>query len=249
MSAATAAALGLVPPREGRAALEHDPTFETVELGWSALRGVVDLGADALRSAGVDVPALPDGSLEELLVLPLTGDWAAIRQGATAARQVERAATTWSRAVAAHGVRAAATWQGAAAASYVVRVEALALAGRAWAGLLGLAADVLDEVARECERLAVRVEELVVELGERLVRLVRALLVRVSGPLGWAVIALDVLTDGPGAVTDLVDDLRRVADLVDTLRHLQEQVHDWARVQAARLDALDGLHDVLRAGA
>lgn len=241
----TAAALGLVPPRAGGEERSHDTTFEAWDLGLSALRDVVNLGIRAINQAGVGLPELPDGSLEELLVLPLSGDWSAIRQNAVACHQVEDALSTWSRHVVGLGVHAALVWRGAAASSYVVRVEGLALAGRAVGLVVGRTALLLDEVADFCEALAVRVERLLVELGEALARLARRILTRAAGPLGWAVFAADVATSGIGAVTDIVDDVRRVADTIDTLTALQHQVADWARVQAARLESSGGLPDLV----
>lgn len=248
-STATAIALGLIPPREGDAELTHDPDFAAWDLGLSALRDTANLGIRAVNAVGADLPELPEGSLEELLVLPLSGDWAAIRQNAVACHQVEDALVTWSHRVGALGLQAATFWHGAAGSSYVVRVEALALAGRAVALLVGRAATLLDEVADFCERLAVRVEHLVADLLETLARLVRRILTRVAGPLGWGVFAVDVATSGLDAVTDVVDDARRVAEMVDTLTALQHQVADWARVQAARLEPIVGLPDLVPATA
>ncbi|GEP36487.1 hypothetical protein NPS01_01500 [Nocardioides psychrotolerans] len=245
MTSTTAAALGLLPPREGEAERAHDATLEAWDIGLSALRDVVNLGIRAINQAGAGLSELPDGSLEELLVVPLSGDWEAIGQNAVACHQVEDALSTWSRRVLGLGVHAALVWRGAAASAYVVRVEGLALAGLALAVTVGRAALLLDEVADFCERLAVRVERLLVDLGETLARLARRILTRIAGPLGWAVFAADIATSGMGAVSDIIDDVRRVADTIDTLTALQHEVSSWAQVQAARLESFGGLPDLV----
>ena len=53
-----------------------------------------------------------------------------------------------------------------------------------------------------------RVEELVVELGEAMGRLARTLLARVAGPAGWAAFGDEVALKGLDAFTDIVDDVR-----------------------------------------
>jgi hypothetical protein len=130
-----------------------------------------------------------------------------------------------------------------------VRLHAHALAARGLGDLLGAGAQVLDEVADFCEDLAVRVEELVVELGETMGRLARTLLTRVAGPAGWAAFGAEVALKGLDAFTDIVDDVRRVLATIDTLLELQATVGAWAEEQRDRLDLLLDLPGLLPAAA
>ncbi|MBJ7529510.1 MAG: hypothetical protein JHD04_08325 [Nocardioides sp.] len=207
----------LLAPEEGDPQRRHDATFESWDTAFSAMRDTINLGVRALNGVGAGLPELPGGSLEELVVLPLSGDYTAIRQNATAC------------------VTTGSAWAACAA-----RIEGLALAGRAVGAAL-----VLEEVADVSERLGVEVEHLVVELGKAMARLVRALLSRASGPAGWAALAAEVAMKGLDAITDLVDDVRLVVDLVQRLLELKETVPVWARHVGDRLALLASLPDLV----
>ena len=227
--------LHLVDPAPGRPELRHDATFGLWDASISALRDVVNTGIRALNQVGAGLPTLPEGSLEELLVLPLTGDYGAIRQNATACHQVADALGTWT----ANLVRVSATvdprWDGLAGTAFTARLGVQAVAAGGLAEVVRRGSLLLEEVAEVSERLGVRVEELLVDLGKAIARLARRLLARVGGPAGWATFAGELALRGLDAVTDIVDDVRRVLDLVDAVRELHRFVADWAEVQRDRL--------------
>lgn len=239
--------LDLAAPEEGADTLRHDPTFEAWDASVSGLRDIVNLGIDALNQLGAGLPRLPDGSLRELLVEPLTGDCGVIRANATACGQVRDALAT----VAGNQVRlvtwADPVWGGQAMAAWATQVGGRALATRTLGELIARAAPVLSEIADFCERLTVEVEGLVVELGERIQRLVVKLLSRVSGPLGWGALAADVAIRGYGVIADLIDDVTRVVDIVERLLSMHEEVLGWAQEQRDRLESLLDLPEVLAA--
>jgi hypothetical protein len=237
----------LTPPPEPPDTVRHDPTFHAWDAQVCAVRDTVNRGVDAINACGFDVPRLPDGSLRELLVEPLTGDHGAIRQNALACGTVRDALV----AVAGEQTRLTAwlapSWTGRAGGAAVLDLGSRALATRALGELVARAAPVLVEVADFCEWLTVRVEALVVELGELVARLARRVLARVSGPLGWGVFAVELATQGLEPVLDLVDDVQRAVELVETLLSLQDTVADWAQQQRARVETLLDLPEVLGA--
>ena len=112
--------------------------------------------------------------------------------------------------------------------------------------LLAGAVPALEEVARFAERLAVEVEELVVELVDKGTRLMTRLLARVAGPAGWAVLGAEVAVHGLDAVTDLVDDARRLVAIVDRLLAMKVEVVDQVDEHLDRLAALRRVADVVR---
>lgn len=240
--------LRLVPPAPGDPALAHDATFVAWDRTFGAARDVVNLGIDALNQAGAGLPRLPTGSLEELLVLPLAGDYGAIAQNAEACRQVRDALDTWSANALRLSWATDRGWDGAAARAFLVRLDAHALGARLVGELVARGAAVLDEIAREAERIALEVERLVVCLGRTLARLARRLLEKVAGPAGWAVFALELATHGLDAVTDIVDDVRLVLSVVDALQDLQRTVAAWAGDQRARIAVLADLLEVRHPG-
>ncbi|MDN4173867.1 hypothetical protein QWY28_12970 [Nocardioides sp. SOB77] len=233
--------LHLVDPEPGLPELRHDATFELWDASVSALRDVVNTGIRTLNQVGAGLPLLPEGSLEELLVLPLTGDYGAIRQNAAACHQVAAALGTWTGNL----LRVAATvdprWDGLAGTAFTARLGVQAVAARGLAEVVRRGSLLLEEIADVSERLGVRVEELLVDLGKAIARLARRLLARVGGPAGWATFAGELALRGLDAVTDIVDDVRRVVGLVETVVDLHRTVADWAAVQHDRLAVFEEL--------
>lgn len=243
----TAEPLVLPDPALGPDRLRHDTDFRALDRRFDRVRDTVNEGIDVLNDLGLGLRRLPEESLEELVVLPLTGDHRRIRQNAAAIGYVDAALARYAASTARLAPAVGPCWEGEAAASYLLRVGRHAAAARAGGGLLRLGVSLLEEVARFAERLAVEVEELVVELVERGTRLMARLLARAAGPTGWAVFAADVALRGLDAVADLVDDARRLVAIVDRLLTMKEEVIDWVEEQRDRLAALRRLGDVVRA--
>lgn len=240
--------LDLPTPALGEAALVHDAEFRTLDATFGNVRDVVNVGIGALNELGFDLRRLPEESLEELLVLPLTGDHRRIRQNADALRHVEAALVRYAANTARLAVAADPRWGGDAAAAYVLRLGVHAGVARGCAELVTAAIPVLGEVAEVAERTAVEVEELVVELVEKGRRLMARLLARVSGPLGWGVLAADVALHGVDAVADLVDDARRLLAIIDRLTAMKGEVAAWVDEQRGRLALLREVGDVAGEG-
>ena len=230
--------LELPEPALGEAELLHDADFRALDATFGRIRDVVNLGIDAFNDLGLGLRRLPEGSLEELLVLPLSGDHHRIRQNADAVRYVETALVQYAASTARLAVAADPRWGGDAAAAYLVRLGVHAGVARGCAEVVTAAIPVLREVAEVAERTAIEVEELVVELVDRGRRLMARLLARVAGPLGWGVLATDVALHGLDAVTDLVDDARRLLAIIDRLTEMKGELSAWVEVQSGRLELL-----------
>lgn len=239
--------LELPEPALGESELVHDTRFGALDATFGRIRDVVNLGIDALNDLGFDLRRLPAESLEELLVLPLSGDHHRIRQNAEAVRHVGTALRQYAANTARLAVAADPRWGGDAAAAYLVRLGVHAGVARGCAELVTAAIPVLGEVAEVAERTAIEVEELVVELVEKGRRLMTRLLARVAGPLGWGVLAADVALHGIDAVTDLVDDARRLLAIIDRLTAMKGELSAWVEEQRGRLELLREVGDVARA--
>ena len=239
--------LALPIPALGPQKLRHDAEFRALDHGFDAVRDVVNKGIDALNGLGAGLPRLPEESLEELVVLPLTGDYRRIRQNADAIAHVDAALATYARNTTRLALATDPRWGGEAASAYLIRLGLHAAAARGSGELITLAVPVFEEIATFSERVAIEVEELVVELVEKGRRLMTRLLSRVAGPLGWGVLAADVALHGFDAVTDLVEDARRLIAIIDRLTDMKGEVVDWVDEQRDRLDLLRDLADVARA--
>lgn len=244
----TAESLTLPEPALGPDRLRHDVEFRALDRTFDRVRDTVNTGIDALNELGLGLRRLPEESLQELVVLPLTGDHRRIRQNAEAIGHVDAAMTRYAGNTARLALAVDPRWEGDAAAAYLFRLGRHAAAARGAGELLALAVPAFEEVATFAERLAVEVEELVVELVEKGARLMARLLARAAGPAGWAVFAAEVALAGLDAVTDLVDDARRLVAIVDQLLEMKEEVVGWVDEQRDRLVALREVADVVRDG-
>jgi hypothetical protein len=238
--------LDLTEPDLGGHTRKHDAEFAALDATLGRVRDTVNLGIDALNHAGLGLRKLPEGSLEELLVMPLTGDYRRIRQNALATSQVRDALRTYADNAVRLSVAAEPRWGGQAATAFLLRVNGHALAARGLGLLVAEAAPLFDLVADHCERLAIEVEELVVELVERGEHLVRKLLARVSGPAGWAAWAAELAIKGLDAVTDLVEDVERLLWIIDRLLAMKGEVVDWVDQQRDQLALLLELAELAR---
>lgn len=238
--------LRLPEPALGEQRLRHDAEFRAIDRTFDAIRDVVNLGVDALNELGLGLRRLPESSLEELVVLPLTGDHRRIRQNTEAIGRVEDALGFYACSTLRLGLATDPRWGGESAAAYLLRLGRHAAAARGAGELVALARPVLEAVADHSERLAIEVEELVVELLEKGRRLMARLLARAAGPAGWAVFAVDVALHGLDAVTDLVEDARRLVAILDRLAEMKGELFDWVGEQRERLAGLGEVALVMR---
>ncbi|KAA1427383.1 hypothetical protein [Nocardioides antri] len=241
-----ASPLDLVDPDLGGHTRDHDDGFEALDAALCGIRDTINLGIDALNQAGLGLRKLPEGSLEELLVMPLTGDYRRIRQNAIATGQFRDALGTYADNATVLSIAVEPRWGGLAAASFLLRVNGHALVARGLGMLVAEAAPLFELVADHSERLAIEVEELVMELLERGERVVRKLLSRVAGPAGWAAFAAELAIKGFDAVTDIVDDIERVLWIIDRLLEMKGEVTAWVEEQRQRLTLLLDLVDLVR---
>lgn len=241
-----AAPLDLGAPDLGGHTMKHDAGFAALDQALGRIRDTVNLGIDALNQAGLGLRRLPDGSLEELLVVPLTGDHRRIRQNALATGQVRDALRTYADNAVRLCVAAEPRWGGQAATAFLLRVHAHALTARGLGALVARSAPLLDLVADHSERLAIEVEELVLELLERGERVVRRLLSRIAGPTGWATWAAELALKGFDAVTDIIEDIERLLWIIDRLLEMKGEVRDWVDQQREQLALLLELADLAR---
>jgi len=239
--------LPLVEPAVGVDGLEHDPTFSAWDDTFDLVRDSINFGIHQLNHLGAGLPTLPEESLEELLVQPLSGDHCLIRQNADGARVLADAFGDWSRNVAGLGVRVAPVWEGEAATACLIRLGGHAAAAGAADLTLRAAAEVLDLLACFSERIAVTVERALVRLGQVLQRLAVRIVEKLAGVAGAAKLVLDVVTHGIGVVTDIIDDIELVISLIQEVRALFDEVRTYVADVERRLQPLLGLPDLLRA--
>jgi len=237
--------IALVPvelpePSLGERLVAHDSQFTAADRGWSMLRDAINDGIRLANSVGAGLPMLPTESLEELLVLPFSGDYRAIRRNANACGQVRDALEVWGDNFPRVGLAVTSCWTGAASGALLGRLALYAVAGRAVGSVVGAGTAVFEEIATVCERLAVRVEHELAVLGRLLLRLSRRLLEAVCGP-GVASLALEVAVHGWSVISDIVHDICLVHTLIADLLALKATVSGWVADWRGRLDLFTDL--------
>lgn len=76
---------------------DHDEAFQTVVKGWDDARDKVNECIKWCRDKGIDIfKELPEKSLEDYIVFPLSGDYYAIQQNATSCRNLSKAFTDYA---------------------------------------------------------------------------------------------------------------------------------------------------------
>jgi len=236
----------LAAPAQGDQVLHHAAAFTAWDNTFDAVRDTVNFGIHQLNHFGAGLRPLPGESLEQLLVQPLSGDPARIRQNAEACRSLADALAGWSSNLGALALRVNPVWDGVAGAAYLHKLGKYSLAARGAGALIRHGAVVLDDLALFSERVAVRVEELWVRLVHALERLAARVAAKLAGVAGLVSTVLDVATHGVGVVTEIIDDIELVISLIDQIKGLFTEVRTFVDDVERRLASLGELRDLAR---
>ena len=235
-----------VPPPLGEPLLDHVEEFEEFDGVFDTIRDTVNAGLRELNHLpGVQLPTLPEESLEELLVLPFSGDYRRIRQSADACRLLSVAMHDWSGNVRRLSVSVLPSWQGAAAAACAGRLLAWSVACDGAATVIAQGQMAFEALANFVERVAVEVERLLVELAHVLERLAQRIATKLAGLGGAVSTVIDIARHGTHVVTDLIDDVHLVLDLIDRVRGLVGDVRGFVDQTRGALAGFDRLHNLV----
>ena len=239
--------LRLAPPALGEAQVRHDRDFTQWDHAFDDIRDTINFGIRQLNHLpGCDLPTLPEESLEELLVMPFSGDYLQIRQNADACQVLARAFSAWSGNLAGLGLRIGPVWQGEAGAACLGQLACWSAIAEAAGLLIAGGAVVFEGLACFSERIAVLAQEQLVRLAEALARLARRIGTKLAGAGGVVATVVDVARHGTHVFTDLIDDVQLVLDLVDRIRGLADEVRSKVDEVSASLRELGRLRDLVR---
>lgn len=235
----------LVDPPEGKQQLYgHDKTYGEVRDGFDQIRDTCNKGIDKIngwlaqagRSERLD--RLTESSLDEYLVYPLSGNYYRIQQNGSACKILQQGMNTWASNFTALSKNSLTAFEGKAQISFVAQLTAYNLVMRAVGGVTSAGSVVFNSIAKFSERIAIKVEKVIVEMGKRLLRLSKVVAKRFLG--GWASLALllkDLAEHGLAVITDVVDDVKWCIDAIDACFDLKDEIEKWAQTQADRLEA------------
>jgi hypothetical protein len=228
--------VGAAVPRVPKEWEAWDHLYEVARDGANLLLAVID------KLPGVDVPRLPGGTLADLVVKPLSGDWDRIAAHGDAAERWAQGMRGVAANLAVVPAGLGSVWEGEAAVAFRLRHAGFAAA-------IGLAAELshtgrllFEGLGRMSLRLGERVIELLTRLGRVLIRLARKVGQRLAPYVGWALSVKEVLVDGLGPILDIIEDLREVVGLVQDPIELVALIQEWLA------EIKTGLHTLLEFG-
>lgn len=198
-----------------------DALFMKVRDGIAMLLSVAD------HLPGVSVPRLPEGSLADIVVKPLCGDWDRIRANGAACRILGSGMEGLAANLVAVPLQVGHHWSGHGALSFAAHHAAYAVAAEGLAQIVRRGHLVFEAIGAMSQRVGEVAIRLLTRLGILLARVVRKIARRLAPYIGWLATAKEVLVDGLGPILDLVADIRETVDLVHSLVDLVHQVRAW----------------------
>jgi hypothetical protein len=208
----------LVLPRDW---VVWDTLFMRARDGIALLMSVAD------RLPGVDIPRMPEGSLADIVVKPLCGDWDRIRANGEACRILGRGVEGMAVNLLTVPLALAPHWSGHTATSFAAHHAEYAVAAEGVAGVVARGRVVFDAIGEMSTRVGETVIRLLTRLGLLLARVARKVARRLAPYVGWLATVKDFVVDGLGPILDIVADIRETVDLVHALLDLAQKVRSW----------------------
>jgi len=245
--------LPLDAPAEQSRGKGHDARYVTAAETFDDVRDTCNAGIDWVNGVadsvglGRPIPSLPDKSLDEYVVYPLSGDYLRIKQNAEACRIFGKAMKTWGHNFGVIGLNQVLAIGGETGVAMGAQLGLYDLAVQGMGGVVAKGSAVFDYVARISERIAIRVEKALVELGQRLLRLSSKLVRWGRGYWGALMLAKDLVDKGLGAITEVIDDAKYVIEAINACFELKDAVEEWCRTQGERIKAFKEILEYVKA--
>ncbi|MCD4525707.1 hypothetical protein [Nocardioides sp. cx-173] len=228
----------LTAPEEGKQKFPkgHDEPFQEVVSGWDAARDKVNECIKWCRDHGIDIfEELPDKSLEDFIVFPLSGDYYAIQQNSSACKKLAKAFRDYAVNFGLLAGNAIQAMKGQAGSALNLHIALYGAVMTAISGVIDGLAGVFESLATMSERIAMKVEKIIRVLAQKLFKLMRFLLKRINAVIGILTTVKEIAEKGTAFFTDLVEDVKTVKNLIEVAFGLATEVEEWAREQADRI--------------
>ncbi|WP_181309544.1 hypothetical protein [Nocardioides campestrisoli] len=234
----------LTPPGEGGPTMKHDAKWETAASGYDATRDAINEAIGHINSLGVNLPKLPEKSLEEYIIYPLAGNYAQLQGNAEACGHCSGAFTEWAGNFGRLALKAPAAIEGQTGVAVAGHLGLYGTVMLAVGQAVKQGENVFDAIAKMSEKIAVQVEKALVKLTTKLTKLLSKLSSKLS-PLGWIWFAAEVLEKGWQAVTDIYDDIMDCKEIIQACFGLAEEIEAWAQVMAESLEEMRKMKEMV----
>lgn len=235
------------PPGEQQFPKDHDQPFQSVVTGWDDARDKINECIKWCRDHKIDIfDELPEKSLEDFIVFPLSGDYYAIQQNATACRNLSKALKDYAYNFGLLAINASAAMKGQAGLTLMAHIGLYGTVMTAVSAVVSGLAKVFDELAEMSEKIAIKVEKIIRVLAQKLFKLMKFLLKRINAAVGLFVTIKEIAEKGTAFFTDLVDDVKTVKNLIEVAFGLADDVEKWAKEQADRIDTVKQVASIVQ---
>lgn len=236
----------LVAPTVGTTKLDLPQDWQNWDSIWQEVRDTVNKILGVLSAVGLDLGfRLPDGTLVDVVVKPLTGDFDRIRANGDACTKADSGLTALSNNIGGNTVDLALHWSGAASEAFQAQALAYAAVTRAVGAALHLGKLAFTALAETSVELAEVAVKILTKLGTTIVRLAGKIASRMSGWFAWARLAYDLATEGWNAIQDIVDDIKTCITMVGHITELIEKVKAYIQAMLAKFEHFKQLPDLL----
>lgn len=242
----------LSKPEQGKRQLKgHDKGFDDIDAGWDATRDGINSAIDSINGllakvTSFQLPRLTEKSLEQLIVLPLSGDYYAIGANANACTVMHDGLFKWGQNFSIVSADAPLAFRGDAAAAFLLGLNAFRLVVDAIGEVFNAGKGVFNDVARVSEAIAIRVAKIERVLIEKLLKLLGKLVSKFTSWIGWIEFAGEIATKGKAAVTDIWNDIKDVVTAIEDAFKLVDTVKTWAQTAADRLKTFEDIVDLAK---
>lgn len=240
--------LTLDDPEEGEPQLTHNDTWEMTSAGYDATRDGINSAIDTINGLGVpgvDLPRLPDKSLEEYIVYPLAGNYQLLGANANACSVLNTGFFEWAQNFGLLSLKTQVCITGSTADAFTAHLGAYGVVMGAVGEVIGSASTVFDQIAKMSEKIAVAVENALVKMATKLTKLATKLSSKLS-PVGWIWFVKDLAEKGFAAVTDIYDDIMDCKQIIEACFGLVDTIETWARAMRDSLAVMEKVRDMVQ---
>lgn len=237
----------LEPPAEGEGELKHNKTWKKTSSGYDSTRDGINDAVDFINGLGVpgvELPRLPEKSLEDYIVYPLAGNYKLLGANANACDSLDLAFTQWAENFGRLALQAPHAIQGETSLKLVAHLSLYGVVMKSVGEAIGVGSEVFGSIATMSETISVAVENALVKMATKLTKLVTKLSSKLS-PLGWLWFAKELAEKGFAAVTDIYDDIMACKEIIQACFGLVEEIEAWAQVMSDSLEAMRDIRDMV----
>lgn len=239
-------------PEEGEDTLKHNSEFQAIATGWNDTVAGINDAVDALNGlihhfSDYSVPKIPWTDLEATIVYPLSGNYKKIQGNADACHKLDNQGTQQylTNVTQVSGELSLGSFSGQAALALATRMEAFGLIIEGAGALISAASGAFTGIAKVSEEIAIKVENAIITVANKLLKVLAKVVSKVDGIAGWVSLAWDVCWHGWGFIEDIVHDIEDLISAINLLFTLKDKIESWIETVKSDLATLKKWYEMI----